>query len=349
MRRTASPLSLSLTLLGIGVFLLVLAPMLAWYVEPHAKRTPIDVNTTTVFTGTGSYFDTGTVATVDNKKITITRRVLGDVAASERSGRAVWDVSTAIDTPDSVKSEDPRDALKWTTERWVTDRRTNLPVHCCRENPAHSGEAYLKFPFDVERRTYRWWDNTLGAAVPLRFAGVKKIQGYEGYAFRGTVKATKTGTRQVPGVLVGLEQGQVLAEEWYANSGIELVADRRTGRIIYAKIGPKVTLRAPGSRKDQVVLLESGRIAFTTRTQNQQVELAKEDSGRLRAVGETLPVGAGVAGLVAAVLGAVLVVRGRPAAATPPAPESESAPGPGPDEPVPPARPTQPAQPTQPV
>ncbi|NBM20892.1 DUF3068 domain-containing protein, partial [Streptomyces sp. GC420] len=308
---------LSLIVLGIGVFLLVLAPMLAWYVEPRAKRTPVDINTTTVFTGTGSYFDTGEVETVGNKEITITRRVLGDVAASERSGRAVWDVSTTIDTAESVRTEDPRDALQWTTERWVTDRRTNLPVHCCKENPTFSGEAYLKFPFDVERRTYRWWDNTLGATVPLRFSGVKKIQGYEGYAFTGTVKPARTGTRQVPGSLLGLDQDQVLAEEWYANSGIELVADKRTGRIIYAKIGPKKTLRAPGSGKDRVVLLESGGIAFTEKTQKEQVKLASADSDKLAAVGGTLPVGSAVLGFLLTVTGAVLVVRGRPAPPTP--------------------------------
>ena len=98
MRRTASPLSL--VLLGTGVFLLVLAPLLAWYVEPRAERTPI----------------------------TITRRVLGDVAASERSGRAVWDVSTAIDTPDTLTFRDPRRSYQWTLERRVTDRRTNAPA-----------------------------------------------------------------------------------------------------------------------------------------------------------------------------------------------------------------------------
>ena len=38
MRRSTSPLSL--TLLGLGVFLLVLAPMLAWYVEPVCIQLP---------------------------------------------------------------------------------------------------------------------------------------------------------------------------------------------------------------------------------------------------------------------------------------------------------------------
>ncbi|GGX86147.1 DUF3068 domain-containing protein [Streptomyces fructofermentans] len=311
MRRSVTPLSL--VLLGLGVFLLVLAPLLAWYVEPRAQRTPVDIDSTTVFTGTGSYFDTKEIETVDDTRITITRQVRGDVADSEKSGRAVWDVSTSVDTDASLPAADPHDALQWSTERWVTDRKSNAPVHCCDETPYFEGEAYLKFPFDVQKRSYVWWDNTLGSTVTLAYRGTKRIQGYEGLRFTGRVPATQTGTRLVPGSIVGEpDRGQVLAEEWYANHGIELVADQRTGRIIYAAIGPRKTLRAPGGEKDAAVLLDSRRVAFTERTQKEQVELADADSGRLRLVGTTLPIGAGVAGFLLTALGVVLVVRGRP-------------------------------------
>lgn len=311
MRKTASPFSL--VLLGLGVFLLVLAPLLVWYVAPRAQRTPVDADVTTVFTGTGSYFDTEALRTRNGQKITITRHVLGDVAESERSGRAVWDVSTTVDTPVTLALKDPRKAFQWTLERWVTDRRTNAPVHCCKEAPTRfEGDAYLKFPFDVQRKTYRWWDNTLGAAVPLRFAGTKRIQGYEGYRFTGTVEPTRTGSRQVPGRLVGRPgQGQVQAEEWYANSGIELVVDRRTGRIVNASISPHKTLRAPGARADAVTLLRGSGIEFTPATQREQVALADADSTRLQLVGETAPLAAAVAGGGLTLFGVVLVVRGR--------------------------------------
>lgn len=309
MRRTASPLSL--ILLGLGVFLLVLAPMLAWYVEPRAKRTPVDIDTITVFKGKGSYFDTEKIKTVRDKNLTITRQVRGDVEDST-SEHAVWDVVTSVDPDKSLPASDPHDSLQFTTERWVTDRGTNKPVHCCDEKPYFEGEAYLKFPFDVEKRSYTWWDNTLGATVPLTFRGTKKIQGYEGYRFTAKVKPAKTGTRLVPGRLVGQpKRSNVLAEEWYANHGVELVADKRTGRIIYAAIGPRKTLRAPGSDKDATVLLDSERIAFTEKTQKTQVGLADDDSSRLKLVGETLPVGTGVLGALLALAGGVLVIRGR--------------------------------------
>ncbi|MBK3644528.1 DUF3068 domain-containing protein [Streptomyces sp. MBT33] len=310
MRRTASPLSL--ILLGLGTFLLVLAPMLVWYVEPRAAVNPIDIDTTAVYQGTGSYFDTDEIKTVHDQRITVTQQVRGNVADSEKSGRAVWDVTTTVDTDKSLPAADPHDALEFFLNRWVTDRRTNRPVHCCKENPYFEGDAYLKFPFDVQRRSYTWWDNSLGDTVVLHYAGTREVQGYKGYWFTGTVPPTKIGTRLVPGTIVGQKsKPQVLAEEWYSNHGIELVVDQRTGRVLYAQVGPRRTLRAPGAEKDAVVLLDSEKLGFTTATQKAQVKLAKKESGQLRMVGQTLPIASAVAGFVLAAVGAVLVVRGR--------------------------------------
>ncbi|MFI1163206.1 DUF3068 domain-containing protein [Streptomyces sp. NPDC020801] len=310
MRRTASPLSL--ILLGLGTFLLVLAPMLAWYVTPRAAVNPIDIDTTAVYTGTGSYFDTDAIRTLRGQRITVTQQVRGDVEDSERSGDAVWDVTTTVDTDRTLPAADPHDALEFFANRWVTDRRTNKPVHCCRENPYFEGDAYLKFPFDVRKHSYQWWDNSLGSTVVLHYAGTKKVQGYTGYRFTGTVPPTRIGTRLVPGTVVDEpRRPQVQAEEWYSNHGIELVVDQRTGRVIYAQVGPRRTLRAPGTGRDAVVLLDAPKLGFTTATQKDQVRQARQESGRLRLVGLTLPITAAVTGLVLAAVGGVLVVRGR--------------------------------------
>ncbi|MEV7994815.1 DUF3068 domain-containing protein [Streptomyces sp. NPDC086077] len=310
MRRSASPLSL--VLLGLGVFLLVLAPMLAWYVKPRAAVTPVDIDVTAVYEGTGSYFDVAEAETLRDRPVTVTQRVRGDVGDSERSGHAVWDVVTTVDTEKSLPAADPHDALDFSTARWVTDRRSNRPAHCCQEQPYHEGEAYLKFPFDVQKRSYRWWDSQLGSAVTLSYRGTEEIRGYQGYVFTGTVPPTKIGTRQVPGALVGRpEASQVFAEEWYANHGIKLVVDQPTGRVLYAQLGPRQTLRAPGAEKDAVVLLDVERLSHTPATQKFAVDKAKADSAQLRAVGHTVPIGAAAAGFVLAVVGGVLVVRGR--------------------------------------
>jgi len=312
MRKLPSPISL--VVLGTGAFLLVLAPMLAWYVEPRVKLMPIDTNVTTSLTGTGSYFDQDTVSVKNGQKITVTQRVLGDVAASDRSGYAIVDVASIVDTPKTLPLKDPRRSLDWSQERFVVDRRTNRPVHCCGEKPAHRGEAYLKFPFDVQKRDYRWWDGTLDGTVLLRFDGTKRLHGYEGYRFTGMVAPTKRGTRQVPGALVGLpKQDQVIAEEWYANAGIELVVDQRTGQIMNVKTAPHVTLRAPGAKYDAVTLLRSDRLEMSPAMQREQVKFAAKNSRDLQLLGEIAPVGGAVTGLVLAVAGGVMVMRGRTA------------------------------------
>jgi hypothetical protein len=309
MRRTASPLSL--ILLGLGTFLLVLAPMLAWYVTPRAAVNPIDIDQTAVYKGQGEVFDTEQLEAVP-ETITVTQRVRGNVQDSERSGDAVWDVTTTVDTNDTLPAADPHDALDFVPHRWVMDRKSTKPVHCCGETPYIEGEAYLKFPFDVQKRAYQWWDNTLGSTIVLTYRDTRKVQGYTGYLFTGSVPPTKVGSRLVPGALVGRpDSPQVLAEEWYSNHGFQLVVDQRTGRVIYAQTGPKRTLRAPGAKTDAQVLLDSEKIAFTTRTQKDAVEKAKQDSGQLRAIGETVPIGAAVMGFVLIVAGSVLVVRGR--------------------------------------
>jgi hypothetical protein len=132
----------------------------------------------------------------------------------------------------------------------------------------------------------------------------------------------QTGTRQVPGVVVGLpDRAQVFAEEYYSNERIELVVDQRTGRVIYASIAPKKTLRQPGGNTDKVTLLESDGIAFTEGTEKAQVELAEEDSGMLKLVGTTVPIISAALGFVLAALGVALLLR-RPPEEEPAANES---------------------------
>lgn len=311
MRRLAFPFALAL--LGLGVFLLVFAPLLVWYVEPHAKRSPIDLDSTSVVRGTGSYFDTKTLTTKDDQKLIVTRHVVGNVAASEKCGAVVWDVSTTLDNPKTLRFDDPRKSLQWDTKRWAADSRTSQPVHCEGESPAPLAGAALKFPFDVAQRSYRWWDGNLGAAVVLRYDGRAKVLGYEGLHFTSTVKPTEVGTQRVPGRLVGQPtHGQVNAEKWYSNAGVGLVVDQRTGRLLSTSTAPKMVLRAPGGKKDQVTLLHSDKLASTEKAQREAVNGAITANAKLRLVGETAPTVSAVAGTLLVIAGAVLVLRGGP-------------------------------------
>ncbi|MEU9663746.1 DUF3068 domain-containing protein [Streptomyces chartreusis] len=309
MRRTAT--SLPFALLGLGVFVLVFSQMLAAYVEPRVSRTPVGIDSVSVLSGAGSFFDASRLSTMHGQRLTVTRHIVGDVAASERSGYAVWDVSTQIDSPSTLRLRDPRRSLQWSTKRWVTDRRTNRPVHCCGEQPSFTGDAYLKFPFDVQKRTHVWWDDFLGGVVSLKYAGTASVLGHEGYRFTATMAPQRTNvSRQVPGALVGRpHQSQVTAEQWYANAGIELIVEQRTGRIMNARMAPRITLRAPGAKKDSITLLASDRLEFTAETRRTQVSQTSFDSRRLKILGETAPGFGNVAGLVLIAAGFATLVR----------------------------------------
>ncbi|MFI9155016.1 hypothetical protein [Streptomyces sp. NPDC053367] len=88
----------------------------------------------------------------------------------------------------------------------------------------------------------------------------------------------------MPGALTGRRgAGQVPAEEWHCNHGIRLVAEQATGRILYARLGPRQTPRAPGAAKDAVVPLDVPRAAHTAATQRFAVDRARHGSALLRA------------------------------------------------------------------
>lgn len=286
-----------LALTGIATFLLVLAPLLHWYALPSLRKTPIDTNSTTVFTGSGTVFDTKVVAVSPVQDLTLTRRVVGNV---EQSGptRAVMDISTQIDTAATLALHDPRQSVQWTVERWVTDRSTNLPVHSHGENPVFSGEAYLKFPFGLAKRPYAYWDSTLGGTITLDYQGTATVNGRTGYRYGTVLGATKVGTQQVPGKLLGLsDRSQIVADRYYANGGFSVVVDPVTGTVMDARTQPLVTLRTSADGPDLLTLLR-GDLTMTAESRDGQVRTAQAAARKLDLVGTTAPIAAGAAGLV---------------------------------------------------
>src|SRR5207248_398378 len=133
--------------LGVGVFSLALVPLIHWYLVPRLELTPLGEETTSVSTGPGTYFDANTLSVRGPVTMTVTTHIVGDVAAGQATGYAVWNISTTVDTPDSLPLHDPRFSLDWILQRWVADRRTNQPVNCCGVDPKFDSNIHLPFPF----------------------------------------------------------------------------------------------------------------------------------------------------------------------------------------------------------
>lgn len=303
-------------LLSLGVFLVVLAGLLRFYVADRAVVIPIDQYAKTVAPGAGRYFDTSTLSE-KQADLTATRILKADVAASG-DDTGVWDVSVAIETGDLT-------LVRATLDRVAFDRRTAQSVDCCGaavdgEPARHQGVTY-KFPFDVERRDYPLWDANSRKAYPARFVAEEQVQGLPVYKFIQEVPGQEIRTTTVPGSLVGESAASFEAPVWYQNTRTVWV-EPASGVIVKGNEQTRTTLRNTAGQ-DRVVVLEAD-LTFDEPTQARQTDIARDAISRIDLIRRWLPLGALLLGLILLTAG-VLVLRGR-ARSEPTAPAEEPEP-----------------------
>ena len=193
MRRVWGP-----ALLGLGVFLIVTAGMLRFYVADQLVVTPIDQYAQTVAPGPGAWFDSGALQQ-RTSDLVATRTVRADVNASN-DDTAVWDVSVNLSTGDGT-------FVRASVDRVAVDRKTGEAVACCGEavdsTPVrHSGISY-KFPFGTEKKDYQFWDVNSQKAYPAKYVTEENVQGLTTYKFIQTIPGFELRTQDVPGAVVG--------------------------------------------------------------------------------------------------------------------------------------------------
>lgn len=116
----------------------------------------------------------------------------GDVAVFTSVTCLVWDVGNPAPC---VGSNDSKDRLVNAAEDiFATDRRTGLAVADGKYTTANDPHEGLvnKFPFDVEQKTYLFWDGVLGQGVDAVYQGEEDLDGYRAYVFQIDVPVTKT-------------------------------------------------------------------------------------------------------------------------------------------------------------
>jgi hypothetical protein len=294
---------------GLGVLCLVLVPLVHWYVLPRVEVAPIDSDVTDVSSGPGTYFDSNSLKTVGPVPLTVTRHLVGDVAASQANGVSVWNVSTRVDTATTIKWNDPRLSLSWTVQRWVFDPHTTDPVHCCGETPRFTGNAYLKFPFDLTKGGYEYWDPDARRSFPVHYVGERTVQGHLLYRFDGTLPPTRTTSTDVPGFLVGMpeHQGLVHVDEYFSDNATEVLVDPMSGVPVTGSQHPRITLRLPGGSADLATVFSAH---FTSTPASVTTVLGVVDAAdqKLRLVEDILPDTCLLLGSICAAIGAALLV-----------------------------------------
>jgi hypothetical protein len=183
---------LTRVLLGLGGFLLIAGILALTYAPGVVKKTPLDVDTTTIYEGQAAKLDPLT-GDFDSKPAYAIRETKAD---SKKSGDdhvimvenacAVFDTGGA---QECVNGNDP-DLITATTDCFAEDRVTaeavedkNLPADCV----SHSG-LINKFPFDAEKKTYCLWDGDVGNCVDIDYVGTETLFGLKTYKYSYTVK-----------------------------------------------------------------------------------------------------------------------------------------------------------------
>ncbi len=293
--------------LGLGAFLLVAAPLLRLYAYPSLAQVPLDQYSKSVSQGTDmEAFYVSELQTKTGLTLTSTRFVKADQAAQKRQGDdvAVWD--------SFVRSTDESGTvLSATLQRVALDRHTGEAVKCCNtytsdsEDPADQEPTeykglVFKFPFNAEKKTYQWWDNTLGDTVPAEFIKTETLFGTNTNVYRMVIPATPYTTQEIPAKLAGESgDGNVTVDRVYENTRT-LWVEPNTGIIVKGEEVLNTRFQKDG---EDLVTLQKGTISYDDATVKANAEDAGSKGSSLNLVRNVLP-------LTFAILGVLLMVGG---------------------------------------
>ena len=152
--------------------------------------------------------------------------------------------------------------LSFSNEGVSFDRKTAEATNCCGdfkssgslEDPdatapiEHEG-LFFKFPFDVQKKTYQWWDGDLGAAQDMEYVREEQLEGVNTYVFRQSTPKTEVTSRDVPKALFGdSASGNVSARVMYGNVRT-LWIEPNTGVLIKGQEELDKSLQAEGTTR----------------------------------------------------------------------------------------------------
>lgn len=298
-----------LVLIGLGVALLIIGPMLRWYAAPRLLVAPVDQFSETVSEASDvTYLDVGALEVRTGREFVATRTVRGDVDASD-ADTAVWDVFVKILDPEKP-GEGEDQLVSATTDRVAFDRSTSEAENCCGENlngepTEHQGIEY-KFPFGTQKETYQYFDTSIAAATDMVFVQESELEGLAVYEFEQVIEPTKIAELDVPGDLVGSDEPALTVDRYYSNTR-HVWVEPTTGVIVKGAEHQISTLR---DGDEELLTITDAALEFNEATVTAQAETAKENKRLADLVSTTGPVGAAVLGLVL-LGGGVLLARGR--------------------------------------
>lgn len=185
---------LTAVMVGVGVFLLVVAGLLRFYAPSRIEKTPLDLDITTVATGPAK-LAVGDGTTTD-LQLQATRRVRVDSSASNSDVVVILEtlcIVKLIDNPPAcVSADDPQKRLvSFTTDRVADDRKSGEAVNDPKygefvnsdTSVQHKGLSY-KWPFHAEKKSYLFFDAASQQAPTANYLRTESIDGIDCYVYQ---------------------------------------------------------------------------------------------------------------------------------------------------------------------
>jgi hypothetical protein len=288
----------------LGVFALVAAAVAIFWGKDAAYRIPLNTDSYTRLTGEAS----GQLAKSDSP-VPVTYIVHtqvdpahsdGDVIAmTQTSCMATTDFYCIDDKGKYVLSQDSDQLVNtnWgSPDKFALDRESGMPVEDQSKyvTDADSVLPYagvvVKFPFNVEKKNYDYWDGTLLKAVTAEYKGTKTIDGLETYRFDVSVP-------QQDATIAADTEGTYAATQ-------SVWVDPKTGSFIDQEGTQNVAL------PDGTLLLDA-KVSYTDDTIKANVSTAKSNGRSLWLVDTALRIIAPIVGVILIGLG-VFLLRRRP-------------------------------------
>ncbi len=295
-------------LAGLGAFLVVFGLLLRFYAAPRLVAAPADFYAVISLADPhGSYFDQGTLTTVQDATLTYTNTIRGDPAAGTGSV-AVWDSYTVL--------QDPRRKiqLQTTFQRSAFDRRTGELSNCCgasvndNTQARQDGIGVVFWPIGTRQTTYQVYDTNTERAWPADYQGTQVVQGLSTYVFTQRIPATVV--QQLPGVptsLLGLPgpARAIVADRTFQAENTFWV-DPRTGVPISVEERIVSVLHAPNGQGKLTVA--SADLKMTPSSQSWLADLSRRNAAQINTVRLAGPLGGTALGLLL-ILAATLPFR----------------------------------------
>jgi Porin PorA len=284
-------------LAGLGAFLLMAAALGQFWAPGNAEKTPLDVNTTTRLSGVAQKVNPAT-GQVEDFPVQVTSVTKSDTNRSDDDVIAFVTTTCLVidksDVPDCVDAKDPQHRLITASDdTFATDRHDAVAVndkkYLAADAQPHEG-LVNKFPFDVQKKTYSYWDGVLDSAVPAKYDGTDRLQGLTTYKFAVDVPAT-------PAEVLSGVQGLYTQHK-------SIWVEPRTGSIV--KQTQDETRTLPNG--DPLLALN---LEYQPDTVTKAVHDAGDKASRLRLLTGVIPIVGLVGGLLFLVLGLWLVLGAR--------------------------------------